>query len=140
MEIGRKIYYDITTGNVIVDTGERQGFVMPTTIEQDIETYKALSERNRDTFDVIKLEYGQYAQDFAECIGYRVNPETKELNFSYPDPNEPEVEQPYEAPLSEKVASLEQENQLLKAQNNALSERADFIEDVVAEMAAQVYQ
>lgn len=35
---------------------------------------------------------------------------------------------------------LRQENTLLKAQNQALTERADFIEDVVAEMAAQVYQ
>lgn len=35
---------------------------------------------------------------------------------------------------------LKQENTLLKAQNQALTERADFIEDVVAEMAAQVYQ
>ncbi|MDP4098980.1 hypothetical protein OIN60_19840 [Paenibacillus sp. P96] len=40
----------------------------------------------------------------------------------------------------EKMARLEQENALLKAQNAALSERADFIEDVVAEMALQVYQ
>ncbi len=36
--------------------------------------------------------------------------------------------------------SLQQENNLLKAQNQALTERADFIEDVVAEMATQVYQ
>lgn len=35
---------------------------------------------------------------------------------------------------------LKQENTLLKAQNQALTERADFIEDVVAEMAVQVYQ
>lgn len=35
----------------------------------------------------------------------------------------------------EQLEELKQENQLLKAQNNALSERADFIEGVVAEMA-----
>lgn len=34
---------------------------------------------------------------------------------------------------------LKQENALLKAQNQALTERADFIEDVVAEMATRVY-
>ena len=108
MQIGRKIYYDTTSGNVILDTGEFQGYVVPTTVEQDIQTYKALSERNRETFDTIELEYGQYAQDFMDCNGYRVNPETKELEFSYPDPNEPEVEQPYQAPLSEKVKEQEQ--------------------------------
>ncbi|PWA08668.1 hypothetical protein DCC39_14615 [Pueribacillus theae] len=103
MKIGRRIYHEKETGNVIIDTGERQGYVIPTTVEQDIETYKALSERNRDTFDVIELEYGQYAQDFAECNGYRVNPGTKELEFSYPDPNEPEKPPVYQKPLSESV-------------------------------------
>ena len=107
MKIGRKIYHDIATGNVIIDTGERQGSVIPTTIEQDIQTYKALSERNRETFDYIELEYGQYAQDFAECNGYKVNPETKELEFSYPNPNEEEPQEPaYQAPLSEEVKEL----------------------------------
>lgn len=105
MKLGRRIYYEKETGNVIKDTGDRQGIVVPTSIEQDIEAFKVLSERNRETFDVIELVYGQYAQDFAEASGYRVNPETKELEFSYPDPNEPEVEQPYQAPLSEVVNS-----------------------------------
>ncbi|MEK5038967.1 hypothetical protein [Sporosarcina sp. FSL K6-3457] len=140
MQIGRRIYYDLTTGNVIIDTRERQGAVVPTTVVQDRYIYKSLSERSTDSYDVVELPYGFLSQDFAECDGYRVNPETKKLEFSYPDPNEPEAPPIYEAPLSEKVASLEQENQLLKAQNNALSDRADFIEDVVAEMAIQVYQ
>lgn len=104
MKIGARIYYEIETGNVIVNTGERQGSVVPTTVEQDIQTYKALSERNRETFDCIELEYGQYAQDFAESNGYRVNPETKELEFSYPDPNEPEKEPQFIKPLSTQIA------------------------------------
>lgn len=139
-QIGRRIYFDKISGEIILNVHERIGFVIPTTIEQDIQTYKSLSERNRETFDYIELEYGQYAQDFAESNGYRVNPETKELEFSYPDSNEPEEPPEYRPPLSEEVEGLKQENQLLKAQNNVLSERADFIEDVVAEMAAQVYQ
>lgn len=108
MKIGRRIYYDVATGNVIVDTGERQGFVKPTTVEQDIQAYKALSERNRETFDYIELEYGAYAQDFAECNGYRVNPETKQLEFSYPDPNEPDAPPVYQKPLSEEVEETKQ--------------------------------
>ena len=116
MQIGRKIYYEVLTGNVLVDTGERQGSVRPTTAEQDIAAYKVLSELNRETFDVLELEYGQYAQDFTQANGYHVNPETKALVFSYPDPNaEPEApaEPVYQVPLSEEVA-------LLKAQNEEL--------------------
>lgn len=95
------------TGNTIVDIGEREGLVVATTTEQDIEIFTELSERNRDTFDVLELDFGAYSQDFAECNGYRINVETKTLEFSYPDPNEPNIEQPYQAPLSEKVKKLE---------------------------------
>ena len=111
MKIGRKIYYKKLTGNVVLDTGERRGHVVPTTFEQDIQSYKALSDCNRDSFDVIELGYGQYAQDFAESNGYRVNPETKELEFSYPDPNEEEPQEPvYQKPLSEEVEKIKLED------------------------------
>lgn len=221
-EVGRRLFYDKEIGNVLVNTGQLQGHVKETTPEQDIETYKALSERYKDTFDYVELEYGQYDEDFVESNGYRIvlndaklegveltsnedgtiyslegfgskyslvdvkvfvddveleegfyielktivfdesqidwNKEDNEekekkykkvtvkglkeasIEFRYPDPNEPEIEQPYQAPLSERIEELKQENELLKARDKALSERADFIEDVVAEMATQVYQ
>lgn len=120
MRFGRKIYYDVVTGEKIIETGEMSGSVIQKTVDQDIATYTALSERNRDTFDVLELEYGQYAQDFAECNGYRVNPETKELEFSYPDPNEPTAPPVYQKPLSEQIAEL-------KAQNEALGLTVDSI-------------
>lgn len=114
MRTGKRIYFEINTGNVIVDTGEYQGFVLPTTVDQDIFNFKTLSERNRETFDYIELEFGQYAQDFAECNGYRVNPETKTLEFSYPDPNETELTEPvYRKPLTEEVQELQNKNLIL---------------------------
>lgn len=106
MRIGRRIYFEIATGNVILDTGERWGSVVLTTLEQDWESYSALQERVPSTVSVIELEYGQYAQVFTECSGYRVDLETGKLVFQYPDPNEPDEEQPYQAPLSEQVEEL----------------------------------
>ena len=107
--IGRKIYYDKLTGNVLLDTGERVGFILPTTIDQDFESYEVLKERVRDTVGVIQLEYGQYAQDFAQCNGYRVNHETLELEFSYPDTNATEPQEPvYQKPLSEELEETKQ--------------------------------
>ena len=38
------------------------------------------------------------------------------------------------------VTALEEENALLKAQVSALSGRGEFIEEVIAEMAMQVYE
>lgn len=105
--IGKRIYYDTLSGNALVDTGERTDDVIELSVEQEIQIYNILAERRRDTFDVIHLEYGQYRQDFEACSGYRVDLATKELQFSYPDPNQPEEPTPYQAPLSDKVTSLE---------------------------------
>lgn len=109
-QLGRKIAFDLTTGNVIVDTGEMRGGVFDFTVEQFVSTFTALSERNRDTFDVVELAYGEYAQEFAECNGYRVNPETKKLEFSHPVPGEPEAPQEFGKPLTEQIEELKAEN------------------------------
>jgi len=106
--IGARIYYDIETGEVILNTGERAGDVVELTPEQERERYAALAERVESSYDYIQLEYGQYREDFAICSGYRVNPETRQLEFSYPDPNEPEAPPVYQKPLSEEVAETKQ--------------------------------
>ena len=51
------------------------------------------------------------------------------------------VGDPYMPPPtdSERIEALESENALLKAQLQAQTERSDFIEDCIAEMATQVY-
>ncbi len=107
MQIGRKLYYELSTGNIIVDTGERAGGVVETTLEQDFSSYVALSERNPDTVGCLQFEYGQYAEDFAQCNGYRIDPVSQQVLFSYPDPNEPEQPTVYRPPLTEQVEQLE---------------------------------
>ncbi|MET3699345.1 hypothetical protein SAMN05877753_10216 [Bacillus oleivorans] len=111
IQLGRKIYYDKSSGNVVWEIGERtyQFDTTETTIDQDIATFTALSERNRESFDVMKFEFGQFAQDFAECNGYRVDPATKTLEFSYPDPNAPQEPQPYQAPLTEQIKAIKEQ-------------------------------
>lgn len=106
MQIGRKIYYDKITGNIIVDTGDREGSVVETTIEWDYQAYTALAERTPETVGMIQLKYGQYWQDFMECNGYRINLDTLQIEFSYPDPNNPAQEPIYQKPLSEEVEGI----------------------------------
>jgi hypothetical protein len=114
MKIGRKIYYDKLTGNVILTTSEMQGSVVETTLEQDVSTFEELNGRIAGTFDFVQLAYGEFAHDFTECNGYRVNVETKELEFSYPDPTQPDVPPVYQKPLSEKVIELEERQSLMQ--------------------------
>lgn len=46
---------------------------------------------------------------------------------------------PPEIPQDTTIPDLQKENTLLKAQVKAMSERSDFIEDCIAEMASKVY-
>ena len=64
MKISRKIYYDLATGNVIQEIGEREGSVVATTLDQDFESYVALSQLVQSTVGVIQLTYGQYSDKF----------------------------------------------------------------------------
>lgn len=107
--VGRKIYFDKLTGNIIQDTGEKLGNVRETTQEEDFQVYQTLAERVPETVGVIQLTYGQYAQDFQACNGYRVNPDTMQIEFSYPDPNIPPEEPVYRPPLTIEVEELKQE-------------------------------
>ncbi|MEK4273139.1 hypothetical protein [Paenibacillus sp. FSL R7-0026] len=54
--------------------------------------------------------------------------------------DEPDIIRNYVTVPEEEFEGIKQESVLLKAQSNALSERADFVEDVIAEMATQVYK
>jgi hypothetical protein len=116
MKIGRRIFYDLLTGNIILDKGEMQGSVVPTTIAQDIQNFTILSSRNRDSYDSIELRFGEFGQDFAACSGYRVNPETRSLEFSYPDPTAPIEQLTFQKPLTAQIDELKRENSDLTLQ------------------------
>ncbi|WP_298833914.1 hypothetical protein [uncultured Planococcus sp.] len=125
MKFGRRIYYEVSTGRVLVDTGEREGSVVATTIAQDIATYNELTKRVRSTFDVLELAFGAYAQDFRMAKGYSVVPATKKLAFSYAD--QPAQAAPV-APLSETVDGLRVEVDALQDENATLMMRLAMLE------------
>lgn len=133
----RYLFYELDTGYVLLNEGRNNESIMPS-IDRIIEIYPVLSERNRDTFDVLELDFGTYSQDFAECNGYRVNVETKALEFSYPDPNEPTVEQPYQAPLSEQVKNLEATILEMTAYSAAQDERLVMQEQALLELTTTI--
>lgn len=127
-----KIYYDKVTGVKLWDVSYNQPAVVD--FERDYATVIDLKMRVKESIGLLVLENGQYAQEFAESNGYRVNPVTKTLEFSYPDPNEPEVPQPFVKPLSVVVDDVIRENKFLKAQIQANADRADFQEEVITEI------
>lgn len=72
-QIGRKIYFEKSTGNILVDTGEMQGNVVETTIDQDFQSYTVLQGRIKDSVGIIQLDYGQLTDKFLSCTGYSVD-------------------------------------------------------------------
>ncbi|PED82325.1 hypothetical protein CON65_12640 [Bacillus pseudomycoides] len=105
MQIGRKLYYDTVSGEILVDTGERQGYIVETTLEQDVATYTRLSERNSDTFDYVQLEYGQYHDEFMRATHIKIDVATKQVVFDYTPEVVEEIEK--EKSLDERVTLLE---------------------------------
>lgn len=87
MQVGKKIYYEKLTGNVILETSEMQGDVRQTTQEEDFQIFKALSNRNPEAVGCIQLEYGQYSDKFG-FYNYHVDIVTRTIvwgNLINPD-------------------------------------------------------
>jgi hypothetical protein len=83
MQIGRKIYYEKATGNVILETGERMGDVVETTTEQDFAMYTALQQYVPGQVGVVRLEYGQDSEKFG-MYHYSVDTTTGTLVWGTP--------------------------------------------------------
>lgn len=111
-KIGRTIFYDKETGEVIFDSLEREGFVFYKEPDFYISRRIELINLKRDTFDYIELEYGQYCSEFNKCTGYKVNTIDKSIIFEYTPQVEEEIQK--EKTLEEKVTLLETENAELK--------------------------
>lgn len=104
-QIGRKVYYDKATGNVLLITSEMAGDVVETTTEQDFATYTELKDRVPDTVGVIQLQYGELADSFSRMASVRV--ENGELIFTYQDPTQPTGETPPSPSLESRISAVE---------------------------------
>ena len=103
---GSRVYYLKTNGNVVFKTGQAEGWVTEITPEQDWEIYEELKKYTKESLDFIQLKYNEYSTEFAECTSYRVNVDTKQLEFDYtPVPPAPDV--PISPTLHERVDNLE---------------------------------
>lgn len=58
-QIGSKIYYLVSNGNVILDTGDMMGCVVETSFDEDYKNYTDLNKYAKESIGCIKLEYGE---------------------------------------------------------------------------------
>lgn len=73
MQIGSKIYYLKSNGNILVNTGECQGDVRETSVDEDFKMYTALQGLAQSSVGVIRLDYGQLTDKFMSCTGSYVD-------------------------------------------------------------------
>ena len=66
LKLGTKIYYLISNGNVILDTGDMMGCVVETSFDEDYNNYTDLSKYAKESIGCIKLEYGELGKLLAE--------------------------------------------------------------------------
>ncbi len=125
--IGRKIYYELATGDVILIVPEKHGRnAINTTKEQDFQMYDVLTARNPETVGMIQLEYGQYQGEFQSARSVKVDLETNELLFEYPE---------YVPPITEQVNQLKIKNATLEAENTDLKNRLKEAEQAILELS-----
>lgn len=135
-KINGKIYYNNVTGDVLLAVPQNEGvWLRKTTFAEDVATYPQLKALSSDVISVLQLAWGQCAEDLA--VSRPVKVEDGKLTWVPFDA--PETE-PISKPFSERIEELEQENKVLKLQNTALSDRADFIDDTLQDLILTLFE
>ncbi|MGR6127837.1 hypothetical protein [Paenibacillus sp. SER-28] len=103
MKIGPKVYWRKTSGEVIFMTSQIESeSARETTKEDDMGFYPQLKGYDPGQVDVLKLDFDKYTEDFQKATSYRVNPDTKTMEFTYPSNSGSK----HEKPLTNQVAEL----------------------------------
>lgn len=102
-------------------------------VEKDVTKTKAVPVYDADGNLTTETEEFTERETVTEEREYTMMTVTAMTEGTLPEPEDPEPT------TDERVAALEEENTILKAQITAQSEQMDFYEDCIAEMAAVVY-
>lgn len=130
-QIKAKIYYLISTGEILTITSEMEGCVEETTKEQDMKIHSQLKDKSIDEVDFIELEYGTMASTFNNIKSYSVDVENKKLNFVYfLDAELAEQKKQYDLPnrfneeLTSKISSI---SEYLNQDTSSIADIEDYI-------------
>lgn len=107
--LGKRIYFLKVDGRVVLDTGEAEGWVNPTTTEDDWRIYSELQKYNKSEVDFIDLEFGEYKTEFAEMTSYKIDIATRKPIFDY-TPVPPIPDAPRKPTIHERMDTQENTN------------------------------
>lgn len=106
-QLGRRIYYSGSNGTLVLDTGEYTGYdqTKRTTKEEDFLLHPELSKYVINEIEHIDLSFGEFREEFTTCLSFRVNPQTKKIEFAYQKPDL------FEKPMIEQLKELKDERE-----------------------------
>jgi len=126
-QVCSKIYYEINSSNIILITSECQGNIVVKTKKEDMKLYLQLQKYREDEIDFIELPYGTLGSTFNNVKSYKINAETKSLDFVYFTQEELEstAQQIQETQsISEKVSNI---SEYLSQDPSAIADIEDYI-------------
>jgi hypothetical protein len=86
MDTGRKIYFKKATGEILYDTGEKQGDVVATSFNDDYAAIPQLKQLAKTEIDFIALEFGERRDEF-QNIGKMTVDTAKKTLMIYQKPS-----------------------------------------------------
>lgn len=107
-----KIYYEKETGEIIHQAF--YNYEIKPNLDSDYANLIALNSRVKESIALLVLRNGAYAQDFQEGRLIKIDPESQELIFEYPNPENPDEPIIPDKPLSVEIDEVKQENKLLQ--------------------------
>ena len=128
MKIGTKIYFEKNTGNVILELGDIEGYVVDSTTEEDFENYTELKKYEKTAVGKIQLEFGELDKllevNKANAYKIDISGEKPKLIFSWIDP---ETEKPTEKPKTE----VEILQEVVKEQNQKIEDLSEVVNSIM---------
>lgn len=140
-QVGTKIYYLKNTGDILIETGDMQGFVNESTFDEDYENYIYLKKYDKDKIGCLKLEYGQLGQLLADnkANSYRVdvsgNPH--KLVFAWIDY---ETGKPAEPPKTTEEQIKEESDNVRLEYATAIAELTEKVEKDKLELSTAIVE
>ena len=124
--IGKKIYYELSTGNVVLTVPERHNEnAVNTTKEQDFLMYDVLQARNPLLIGVKQMAYKELQGDFNIANSVSINIENGDILFEFPK---------MEVPYATSIQSIKSENIDLREKNVELTNKSETLKTDVATM------
>lgn len=140
-QIGSKIYYLISNGNVILDTGDMMGCVVETSFDEDYNNYTDLNKYAKDSIGCIKLEYGELGslleEHKANSFKVDISSNPHKLVFEWIDYNTGE---PGEPPKSMEELIKEESDKVRLEYATAIAEIVENIEKDKLELSTAIVE